>query len=292
MKSDNRHNDIRFNKADKSISVGKTIIPIPNVISAAFSCDTALYYHKKPEEPAPAGTILCLHLSAPMKTPDRLVAGKTNDVAFFVDPDADEYENVRQVLAPLLTTPVSEITIGSCIIEAKKGCNDYVKAATTGTHPYGKMGIVSPVITAECDPAAMVLTFRYMGTTSSLHKSLYFSNHPLMQFDYSASETRQYDITVHNSSYTASAVFKYDSIEKDPEANGIWYVCIENSFTDICDASAWINALQRKQKMTPHDPEVITEPAAPDLLGMLDTLHDYGVLSEFEWLAKREQLLK
>ncbi len=143
--------------------------------------------------------------------------------------------------------PLTPLPLSTGIVEAKIKCNDYIRAATTGTNAYGRSGLVSPVVSMKHNPSDQNIEIHYLGTTSSMFSSQYFSKNPLLYYDLKRADSITSIIEEYTNNYRSVCLFERHSIERDENASGLWFLRLENSFPSSVDAALWINRLTREQ---------------------------------------------
>ena len=139
--------------------------------------------------------------------------------------------------------------ISGAIIEAKVACSNYVKAATTGINPYGRVGQVTPVIDVGWDAASddahapETLKIRYIGTTSKMLKSKYFSVHSEFDFKVSEADHTRVVFLKRKVAQMVSVDLEKKAIERDENASGLWQIHLEYQTGDYAEGAAWANAV-------------------------------------------------
>ncbi len=302
---------IEYDNETKALSVNRRLrIPADQIRAAAFL--PAALVVRGSREPDERNTCPVLALS--LKTPVKQGLSQTDSLLLAVQ-DADAAREFCSAAGcdPAAGSDSSSFSFDSVIVEAKIGMNDYTRAATTGTNAYGRMGQVAPVIDAAVDCLAGSISVRYLGTTSKMMASRYFSAHPQMSFDMRGADWHRRLIRIRGSKYELESEYQYRSIERDENASGLWMARVLWTVKDPVDALEWFRALdglwaadERRMPDSPaaadapapgFDPAVSDEQAAAlealdfsrnELLRMLDALHDAGVLSDLEWNVKKE----
>ena len=116
------------------------------------------------------------------------------------------------------------LQIDSGIVEAKIKMNDYARAATTGTNAYGKLGLVSPVADITVYPREQRANIRYLGTTSRMFRSQYYSEHANIDFDLKTADNTRFTVIQAIAGTEAVAEYEVRRIERDEAGSGIWYL--------------------------------------------------------------------
>lgn len=133
--------------------------------------------------------------------------------------------------------------ISGAIVEAKASCNNYIKAATTGINPYGRIGQVTPVVDVKWVIPSETLNIRYLGTTSKMHKSKYYAEHSEIEFKVSDADHTRVVFLKRRLSEMVSVDFEIRAIERDENASGLWQVHLEYQTRDYAEGAAWANAV-------------------------------------------------
>lgn len=289
-----------------TLCAGKLEIALSDIEDAAV-CDAAVRFGKKDVDKGVCAVLLCLRLKTPVAQPGRLVGVlKSRNLVFRLELP----EDARKVLAQLHQFPAVQpwtdetFPIGKCIVEAKRGCCDYIRGGTMGSNPYGKPGLISPIIRPEMHLQQGGVTVRYLGMNCRDRDSVWFSTHPEDLFVFVSSDNTVYALSLKESGCTAYAVYQRMAVERDENATGLWYVSMETSFNNVCDGARWLALLQASAAGAVSEPlpepkeqvaaesQVKNAPAYDKtmLLAALDLLHAAGVLTEEEWRGKREGL--
>lgn len=303
--------ELRLDTQSGLLYVGvKQQIPLTLIEDAAVCTNAVVRFGKRDVDKGARSALLCLRMKAPVAQPGRLTPMKGHNLTLRLENDVD----ANAVLEALdLEKPAqwsnAEFPIDKCIVEAKRGCCDYIRGGTVGSNPYGKAGLVSPIITPEVDLAGGTVVIRYLGVNSRGRESVWFSAHPADAFSFAAADDVVYALSLRENSCKASIVYQCMDIERDENAKGLWYVSFETEFDSVCDGARWLAALQAAAAGTFAQTEagsiepreisrtkaVAAEPSAPRaaydtamLLAAVDLLHAAGVLTEEEWHTKRE----
>jgi hypothetical protein len=136
----------------------------------------------------------------------------------------------------------------------------------------------------------------YVGTNGYHQESAWFSAHPDDVFEFKSADHVVYTMTVHAGWCTVSAVYQCKFIEKDENATGLWYVEFEAEFDNMCDGARWMKMLQggdteaeacAKEDSRKSEGKMVRDDKAQLLLA-LELLHDAGVLTDEEWITKKQ----
>ena len=278
---------------------GRLVIHLGQIEDVAL-CEGAVRFGKKDADKGAVSPLLCLRLREPVQQPGRW-AGLLKGRNLVLRPCIMEEARclVAQLPAGQSGPPerAGTFPVDLCIVQAKRGCCDYIRGGTSGAHPYGKAGLVSPMILPEVDLTRGGVTIRYLGTNSRLHESEWFSAHPGDFFSFAGADDVVYTLSLRERGCTVSALYRCTNIEQDEHAIGLWYVEMEASFDTVCAGGRWLEALQAAAGQSIGAPEH-TERAGREapaydramLLAAVDLLHAAGVLDAAEWQEKRERV--
>ena len=254
---------LSLDESARTLTTGKSAIRLGDIEDVTYCPSAAAFFgHPDNENLIPEYfPMIALHVKSPLTQPGRrLHVTKTCDLLFKpLDPReaADFYRALIRSLSevdpdnfapedadtPDLLDP-EEFTVGKCIVEAKKGMNNYIRGGTPGSRPYRKAGLVAPIIRPEISLPEGNVQICYVGTNGFHQDSEWFTAHPSDVFSFADATKTTMLLHLSDSETSAEAVYERCDIEKDEQATGLWYVKFEENFRNICDALRWVNSLQ------------------------------------------------
>lgn len=233
--------------SDGVLCIGKDNVPLSDITDIAFFPDLTLKFSKKDNGKEHFGACIAVTTSSLHRQ-----AGKFPPVSSyftfmrFADPirAEDLYFQLMDHITPH-SESFDPFPADRCYGEVKKGPNNYVRMANPGYNPYGRFGLVYPMIDYKVNLADHCVDTHFVGTNSKLDTSEYFRANPDNRFDYYDVTDIKYLITWKSgSNLRASAQYKKMDIERSDTGKGIWYLCIEKDFRDGCEALRWLLALR------------------------------------------------
>ncbi|MCR4673064.1 MAG: hypothetical protein K5637_07505 [Lachnospiraceae bacterium] len=287
--------------SDGSLQFGRDIILRGEITDIAFFPDLSLKLSKKDNGKEHYGAFIGISTSSPHRQ-----AGKfppTSSYFMFMrfgDPERAEdlYYELEDFVSPQLSV-LHPFPADRCYGEVKKGPSNYVRMANPGYNPYGKYGLVYPMIDYKVNIAEHCVDTHFVGTNSRMDTSEYFRANPDNRFDYFDVTDIKYLITWKTgSNLIASASYKRMDIERSDDGKGIWHLCLEKDFRDGCEAIRWLRALRNgpveiNYALTDETGNSSAEDPGADapekLLQQLDNLHNAGIITDDEWHAKRKE---
>ncbi len=240
---------VTFDESTGTLCAGRVRLTADDIDDAVFCGDCTAIFGRRDDHPTPSCAAIGFRLKNPISHPGKLFsAGKTRNLLLRFDDAAGAKElfdklPIQDKELSLPSYTMVEFPLKNCIVEAKKGMNNYTRGGTAGSRPYSKPGLVAPVIKPELKLETGSVIIHYMGLNVPDHESLWFRDHPHDEFSFGACTDITYLLQLFDERTEVSARFERYDIERDENATGLWSVRFDFSYTSICDALRWINTL-------------------------------------------------
>lgn len=307
---------VLYDEINRSLSAGRLMINVDDIEDMVFCESCTAVFGRKDEHPDPSSAAIAFRLKTSISHPGRLFSASKTKNLLLRFPDCEAAKKLffaipieeKNLCLPDYTR--ADFPLKTCIVEAKKGMNNYTRGGTAGSRPYQKLGLVAPVIKPEFNLDAGSVTIHYMGLNIADHESLWFREHPHDEFFFEKCTDITFLINLYDERAEVTGRFERYDIERDEKATGLWSVVINNSYTSLCDALRWINTLIYSYKQIPHEAvsnEAVSNKSAETieiketaqtsnptqkLNDALSLLKDAEIITEIEYAIMKERIDK
>lgn len=141
---------LALDEAQGVLHLGKQAVLVAEIEEAQL-CRGAVRFGKKDADQGIQTPLLCLRLKTPATQPGKKIGFRKSRNLVLRPEDWALAENIAKRL-PHGTGrewTAQDFPMDQCIVEAKRGCCDYIRGGTAGSNAYGRRGRVSPVVTPE-----------------------------------------------------------------------------------------------------------------------------------------------
>ncbi|MCR5468144.1 MAG: hypothetical protein K6F37_04210 [Lachnospiraceae bacterium] len=302
-----------YDESSQVLTAGRITLSAADIEDCVYCSSVTAVFGRRDDNPEPSSAAIGFRIKEAISHPGKLFsATKTKNLLLrFSDAEAAYalYNALpleeRDLVLPAYT--YEEYPIKQCIVEAKKGMNNYTRGGTPGSRPYSKPGLVAPQIKPEIDIDSGSVTIHYTGLNIADHESLWFRDHPHDQFFFNKCTDITYLLNLYDDKTDVSARFERYDIERNENASGLWFVKFDNSYTSICDALRWVNTLIFSYQSKPSsekettDDEIVSiaediinevKPSKEMLYDALRLLSEADIISQRDLTILRERIDK
>ncbi len=196
-----------IDKQNNTINVdGRCLYRFEDIENICFLPQALIHFADSEFSDNDISAFLCIRGKIPLKKLGKFPITKSHNI--YISVSDESVSNIQSFVASHAEVePKSEsFNFDSATAEAKRGMNDYTKAATLGVNAYGRAGIVNPVINLSSNNTGFHIS--YQGTTSKGHKSAWFSAHPEIDYKISECDFIRHRLNIRRNQITASCDFE------------------------------------------------------------------------------------
>jgi len=288
-------NTVSIDETSGLISAGKAVFNVKNIRSVVVSDNCIVQFGKKDGIQGDATPVIGFDLDIDIPQPGRLFH-TTKSQSLLIKPksmvEALAFVSIINSISADLDKSgsfIDDFSSKTCIVEAKKGCNNYIRGGSLGSRPYSKPGLLAPIISPEYNLKEGKIKIIYVGTNASNMTSAWFSEHPEDDFLIADSTKDTFAVNLFEGKTETTAIFENFDIERDENATGLWQINLNQTHKSVCDALIWINTLQFAKHPDAIEKPSNNSPETQMLLGALNLLLQANKLTgtEYEKIKSR-----
>jgi len=260
---------------------------LENIKSVVVSDNCIVQFGKKDGIQGEASPVIGFDLDLEVPQPGRLFHTTKSHTLLIKPKSMDEALSFISIINSMSegcdnsNTLISDFSFKTCVVEAKKGCNNYIRGGSLGSRPYSKPGLLAPIIAPEFYLGEGKIKIVYVGTNASNMTSAWFSEHPEDDFVLADSTKDTFAVNLFENRTETTAIFENFDIERDENATGLWQINLAETHPSVCDALMWINTLQMAKN--PNATPKRSLDSTQKLFGALNLLHQAGKITDVEY---------